>query len=180
MQRSSICAPSRPRRCSGATQSCVTCGDVVCYSRAQDYPRQPAARCLLHYPRLFTLEDAAAGEAHDVVEKSQGPMQRAVLVVDAGVYMAHVTRVDKLSSGLVVGRGPSSEGETGCRRSRVSRFLLSSKVPFHEEPRVDEKALVAKHSFKCSGSRRGEAAIRSAGSRGSRAAAPEDAEATSR
>jgi hypothetical protein len=70
--------------------------------RAQEHSDQRSAALVAEYPGGFGIEDAAAGEADDVVEEAQGPVEGAVLVVDAGVDVSDVGLVDELCGGLVV------------------------------------------------------------------------------
>ena len=65
-------------------------------------PIRAPLRLIAEHPGGVGIEDAAAGEAHDVVEKAQGAVQGTVLVVDAGVDVADVGLVDQLGGRLIV------------------------------------------------------------------------------
>ncbi len=77
-------------------------GDVVGDAGAEEHADQGAGACVAEDPGGVGIEDAAAGEADDVVEEAQGAVEGAVLIVDAGVDVADVGLVDELGGGLVV------------------------------------------------------------------------------
>ena len=80
-------------------------------------------------------EDAAAGEADDVVEEAQRSMHRAVLVVDHAVGMPAVGREDQLRGGGQILVAPGAQfqpdGQMHARRSEVA----IERAP-HQEPPV--------------------------------------------
>ena len=64
-------------------------------------------------PGAFGVEDAAAGEADDVVQEALRAVDAAVLVVDPAVDVADVGEVDELGGGLVEGRLPGLKRDAG-------------------------------------------------------------------
>jgi hypothetical protein len=77
-------------------------GDVVGYAGAEKHSDEGAVAAIAQDPGGVGIEDAAAGEADDVVEEAQGAVEGTVLVIDAGVDVAGVGLVDELGCGLVV------------------------------------------------------------------------------
>ncbi len=77
-------------------------GDVVGDAGAEDHGDEGAGAGVAEDPGLVRLEDAAAGEADDVVEEAEGAVEGAVLIVDEGVDVAGVGLVDEFGCGLVV------------------------------------------------------------------------------
>jgi hypothetical protein len=76
--------------------------DIVRDTGAQEHANQSAVAFVAEDPGSFRVEDAAAGEADDVVEEAQGAVQGAILVVDTGVKVSEVGLVDELGGGLIV------------------------------------------------------------------------------
>ena len=73
------------------------------------------------YPGALGVEDAAAGEAHDVVEETLRAVNAAVLVVDAAVDVADVGEMDELGGGLIERGLPGFERDAGGQRVRGRR-----------------------------------------------------------
>ena len=93
------------------------------------------------------IEDSAAGEPDDVVEETQGAVEGAVLVVDAGVYMVEIGLVNEFGSCLVVVGRPTEKldvrGQGGRRRDlrRVGRreVVLHKEAGIHGESGGEER-----------------------------------------
>ncbi len=58
---------------------------------------------------MIGFEDAAAGEADDVVEEAERAVKGAVLIVDESVDVSDVGLLDELGCCLIVGGGPAGE-----------------------------------------------------------------------
>ena len=97
----------------GADAELGDVGDVVGDARAEDHGDECAGGAIAEDPGVVGLEDAAAGEADDVVQEAEGAVEGAVLVVDEGVDVAGVGLVDEFGCGLVGGGGPAGEFDVG-------------------------------------------------------------------
>ena len=69
---------------------------------AEEHADEGSVAAVAENPGGGGIEDSAAGEADDIVEETEGAVERAVLVVDAGVYVVKVGLVDEFGGGLVV------------------------------------------------------------------------------
>src|SRR5665213_1550556 len=120
-------------------------GDVVGYTGAENHADNGSGAGVAEDPRISSVKDAAAGKAHDVVQKTERAVERTILVVDEGIDVAGVRLVDKLGGELVVVGGPAAdldvlwkaERGTGCGGSRRLEVVL------HEEARVEGEACLA-------------------------------------
>ena len=74
-------------------------GDVAGDARAEEHSDEHSVAFVAQHPGGVGIEDAAAGEADDVVEEAQGAVEGAVLVVDAGVDVALIGLVNELCGG---------------------------------------------------------------------------------
>ena len=90
-------------------------------------------------PGLVCFEDAATGEADDVVEESERPVKRAVLVVNPGVDVAGIGGVNEFGGDLIVDRRPGDKFDVSGRGGRQGR-RVRPEVELHEEPGVGLKA----------------------------------------
>jgi hypothetical protein len=88
-------------------------GYVVGYAGAQQHSDESSVALIAEDPGRVGIEDAATGEADDVVEEAQGTVQGTVLIVDAGVDVAEVGLVDQLGGCLIVIGGPAYELDIG-------------------------------------------------------------------
>src|SRR5438270_7680972 len=89
--------------------------DVVAHPGAQNQTNQ-ASRALVHcYERTFGVECAAAGKAHNIVQKSQRPAKRTILVVDLRIHMSTVSRSDYRGGRLVVLLRPAPDFDFGVQ-----------------------------------------------------------------
>ena len=84
-------------------------GDVVGYTGTEKHSDQSAGAAIAEDPGGVGIEDAAAGEADNVVEEAQRAVKRAVLVVDARIDVSEVGLMDELGGGLVVVGRPANE-----------------------------------------------------------------------
>jgi hypothetical protein len=92
----------------GADAELGDVGDPVGDDGAEEHAGEMVGVLVEDDPGGLGLEDAAAGEADDVVEETDGAVHGAVLVVDAGVEVTGVALVDEAGGGLVVGAGPAA------------------------------------------------------------------------
>src|SRR5271157_3503757 len=76
--------------------------NVISYARTKNEPDQRVARPINGHERRIRIEHAAAGKAHDVVEKAHRAGIGAVLVVDFGVDVHAIRRRDNACRGLVI------------------------------------------------------------------------------
>ena len=91
----------------GANAELGDVGDVFGDAGAEDHGGEDSGGAVAEDPGVVGLEDAATGEADDVVEEAEGAVEGAVLVVDEGVDVAGVGLVDELGCGLIGGGGPA-------------------------------------------------------------------------
>ena len=71
---------------------------------AEEHADEGSVAAIAEDPGGGGIEDSAAGETDDVVEETQGAVERAVLVIDAGIDVVEIGLVDELGCGLVVVR----------------------------------------------------------------------------
>jgi hypothetical protein len=113
-------------------------------ARAEDHAGHGAGAPVAQHPGELRLEDAAAGEADDVVQEAQRAVQGAVLVVDEGVGVAGVGGVDQFAGGLVVLRRPGGEGEFGRQALGLGGELggaaAAAEIALQEEALADVEA----------------------------------------
>ena len=104
---------------------------------------------------MFRVEDAAAGEAHNVVQKPQRSLNRAVLVIDVRVAVAGVAAMNEVTCRLVVRRDPAGEpqvrgqlwqGFIGPANQAVCRhqFARVRQIGFKEQPAMRAEAVLGK------------------------------------
>ena len=84
-------------------------GNVVGDAGTENHGDEGTGGAVAEDPGVVGFEDAAAGEADDVVEEAERAVEGAVLVVDEGVDVAGVGLVDELGCSLVGGGGPAGE-----------------------------------------------------------------------
>ena len=91
--------------------------DVGAHSRAEKQALNEAAAFVTEHPRIGRVEDAAAGEADDVVQEAQRALDGGVLVVDLAVDVAEVGAVDEVAGSGIEIFVPGNEAEAGGQAS---------------------------------------------------------------
>ena len=115
-------------------------GDVGGYARAEEHADQCAVAPVAENPGGIGIEDAAAGEADDVVEEAEGAVEGAVLIVNAGIDVVEVGLVDEFGGSLVVIGGPLCEFDGGreiCDGGGVAGWR---EIVLHEEAGIHGEA----------------------------------------
>src|SRR4051794_27743614 len=84
--------------------------------RAQDQSDDRAVVSIANHKRSFWIEDTASWEAHDVVQKSHGAGDGAVLVVDVGIHVVAVGSGDDGGRTLKFFFAPAPQLELGGNR----------------------------------------------------------------
>jgi hypothetical protein len=108
-------------------------------ARAEHHADESAIVSVAKQPGLVCFEDAATGEADDVVEESERTVKRAVLVVNPGVDVSGVGGVNEFGGDLIVDRRPGDKFDGGVEGDgRAGR--VRPEVELHEEPVVWFKA----------------------------------------
>ena len=99
---------------------------VLTDTATEDHGEELARAGVAQNPGAFGVEDAAAGEAHDVVEEALRAVDAAVLVVDAAVDVADVGEVDEFGGGLIECRLPGFECDAAGQRVGDVRDAVGS------------------------------------------------------
>ena len=112
--------------------------DVAGYAGAEKHSDDGSAAFVAEDPGCAGIEDSAAGEADDVVEETEGAVEGAVLVVDAGVDVVEIRLMDELGGCLVVVGGPAEEFDVRGQRGwgRNLRCVRGREVVLEEETGV--------------------------------------------
>src|SRR5579864_1136461 len=91
--------------------------DIAADARAQDQTDDALRFAIECDERSFAIEHSAARKTHDIVEKSQRPAKRVVLIIDERIDMAAIRCGNHGRRGLVVSLIPGPD--LYLRRSRI-------------------------------------------------------------
>jgi hypothetical protein len=91
--------------------------NVVAHPGAEQDTDASAGGTMEGDERRTGVEDPAAGKPHDIVQKTKGAGDGAVLVIDIAVDVAVVGRGDDVGSRLIVGFSPTLNFDIGRKRA---------------------------------------------------------------